>query len=63
MEKKKGINFFFAIFAIILGPAIYREFDFESLTFKKPALAALYIIVFLASIILIIKDFRKRPEK
>ncbi|NBA88322.1 hypothetical protein GVN16_21295 [Emticicia sp. CRIBPO] len=63
MEQKKGINFFFAIIAIILGSAIYKQFDFKSLTFEKPALAALYIIVFAASIYLLVKDYKKRPEK
>ena len=63
MENKKGINFFFGIIAIILGSAIYKQFDFENIKFEKPALATLYIIVFIASIYFIIKDYKKRPEK
>jgi hypothetical protein len=59
MENKKGINFFFAIIAIILGSAIYKQFDFKNLKFEKPALAILYIIVFIASIYFIIKDYNK----
>ena len=63
MENKKGINFFFGIIAIILGSAIYKQFDFENIKFEKPALATLYIIVFISSIYFIIKDYKKRPEK
>jgi hypothetical protein len=61
MENKKGINFFFAIIAIIVGSAIYKQFDFEKLRFEKPALAVIYMVVFIASIFFIIKDYRKRP--
>ncbi|UPT70380.1 MAG: hypothetical protein M0D53_15000 [Flavobacterium sp. JAD_PAG50586_2] len=60
MENRKGINFFFAIIAIIVGSAIYKQFDFEKVRFEKPALAVVYIVVFIASIFFIIKDYRKR---
>ena len=58
MEKKKEIPFGFMIIALILGIALYKAFDFENLSFEKPALAIVYIIGFLLSIIFIIKDFR-----
>ena len=61
MENKKGINFFFAIIAIIVGSAIYKQFDFEKVRFEKPALAVIYIVVFVASIFFIIRDYKKRP--
>ena len=61
MENRKGINFFFAIIAIIVGAAIYKQFDFEKFRFEKPALAVVYIVVFAASIFFIIKDYRNRP--
>jgi hypothetical protein len=63
MENKKGINFFFAIIAIILGSAIYKQFDFKNLKFEKPALAIVYIITFIACIFFLVKDYRNRPEK
>ena len=63
MENKKGINFFFGIIAIILGSAIYKQFDFEYIKFEKPALTTIYIIVFVLSIYFIIRDYKKRPEK
>lgn len=63
MENKKGINWFFAFIAFTLGLTLYKHIDFKNLTLKDPYLDILYIIVFLISILLIIKDFRKRPEK
>lgn len=61
MENRKGINFFFAIIAIIVGSALYKQFDFDKMRFEKPALAVIYMVVFIASIFFIIKDYRKRP--
>ena len=63
MENKKGINWFFAFIAFTLGLTLYKHIDFKNLTMKEPYLDILYIIVFLVSILLIIKDFKKRPEK
>jgi len=63
MENKKGINmkykiapnFFFVIIALILGGALFKQFDFQNLKFEKPALAVVYIIVFISSIGFMIK--------
>lgn len=63
MANKKGINFFFGIFAIIIGAALYKQFDFETYHFKKPALAAVYLVTFVVCVGLIIKDYRKKAEK
>lgn len=62
-SPKKSINFFFLIIVLILGPAIYKQFDFETLRFKNIALALIYIITFLSAIILMIKDYRKPAKK
>ena len=59
MENKKGLPFGFVIMAIIIGVALFEEFDFANLKFEKPALAIVYIIGFVLSIILIVKDFKK----
>lgn len=61
-QSRKGINFFLAVIALILGSAIYRQFDFERLEFEKPALAVLYIVVFVAALVLIVKDFTNRSK-
>jgi len=63
MENKKSFNFFFVIIAIILGQALFEQFDFENLKFEKPALAIVYIIVFVISIYLLVKKIKNRPEK
>jgi len=60
MEKKKGLSIVLLIPAIILGVALYKQFDFENLRFEKPALVAVYFIGFALSIIFIV---RKRINK
>jgi hypothetical protein len=63
MIKKKTPNFFLVVIAIILGQALYKQFDFENLKFEKPALAIVYTIVFVVSIYLLVKKDKNRPEK
>jgi len=63
MKNKKTPNFFLIIIAFILGQALFKQFDFESLKFEKPALAILYIIVFIFSIYFLIRDYKNRPKK
>lgn len=63
MENKKPVTFIFWVIAIILGVTLYKQFDFQNLKFEKPALAVLYIIVFVFSVIVLIKNSKKRTEK
>jgi hypothetical protein len=63
MENNKPSSFIFIIVALILGSALYKQFDFETLKFQKPALATVYIITFVASIYFIVKNFINRPQK
>ncbi|WP_343696848.1 hypothetical protein [Flavobacterium sp.] len=65
MENKNNVPVFtLSIVAIIVGVAIYKQFDFETLKFEKPALAAVYLIVFVFSVFVLIKNFiKKRSEK
>lgn len=60
MENKKVLVFAFSIIAIILAVVLFKQFDFENLKFEKPALAVVYIIVFVFSIYVLIKNFNKR---
>jgi hypothetical protein len=55
MEQRKGLNFVFTIIAIIVGGCRKR-------TFEKPLLALIYLLTFLFSVFIIIKDLRKRPK-
>ena len=63
MKRKKSLNFFFLITAAILGPSLYKLYDFESRTFENNGLAIIYSITFLFSIFLLIKDYSKQVEK
>jgi len=43
-------NFFSVVMILILGGALIREFDSESLSFENPALSIVYLIAFILSI-------------
>ena len=60
MKDKIGFNLIFAIIAFPIGLALLRDTDFESLTFRKPALDILYLAVFITLLFLM---FRKKKEK
>jgi len=62
MKNKKTPNIFFVFVIIILGSALFKQFDFDNLEFEKPALAILYLIVFFISIYLLIKDYKKKKS-
>ncbi len=61
--NKKGLSVVLMIPAIIIGIALYKEFDFENLKFENPALAIVYIIGIALSVIFQVKDFKKQPGK
>ncbi|HEY1195168.1 hypothetical protein [Flavobacterium sp.] len=64
MENKNNTPVFtFSIVAIILAVALYKQFDFETFKFEQPELAVLYIVVFVFSIYILIKNFIKRSGK
>ena len=63
MENKKGINLFFSFIAFTLGLTLFKHFDFKNFKFADPTLDILYLIVFVISIYLLIKDAIKRPKK
>jgi hypothetical protein len=63
MENKKSINFFFAIFTLIIGKALYNQFDFDSLKFENPALAIIYTVVLVFFIYILVKKNKIPPKK
>jgi uncharacterized membrane protein YadS len=63
MKNIKLPNFFFTVIAIILGIALYKQFDFDNLRFENPVLAILFTIVFIFSIYGIVKNYKKSAEK
>lgn len=62
MDNKK-LSFPFLIIAIIIGVALYKQFDFKTLEFEKPALAIVYMIGLGIALYVLIRDFRKTPGK
>lgn len=64
MSNKKGLPFPFIIVAIIVGCAIYKQFDFKTLKFENTALAIIYILTFLLSVFVLVRSIvRNREEK
>lgn len=59
MKYKIVLNFFLVIIAIIIGVALYNQFDFQEIRFEKPALAVVYIVVFILCIGFMIKKSKK----
>lgn len=55
MKLKIVPNFFAIVFALILGGAIYQQFDFQEMRFEKTVLSIIYVITFIASILMMIK--------
>ena len=63
MKAKKALNPLLVIIAIILGWILFKQFDFENLTFKHTGLAIIYIVIFVTSIYLLIRNYKKGPKK
>lgn len=62
MKHKIEPNFFFVIVALILGGALVNQFDSQNMTFEQPALAVIYIIVFIFSIGFMIKKSSNKEQ-
>lgn len=63
MEKKKGINFILLIIAFIIGTTLFKHFNFETFSFKKPVLDAIFLITFIFTVYSIVKDYRQGSAK
>lgn len=63
MENKKGLSFPFLIIAIILGVILFKQFDFETLTFEQPAMAVVYFIGFAIAVYALIGGYKKRSDQ
>ena len=55
MSDKKRRIFPFGIIATVLGAAIFDQFDSETMSFEKPALAVVYILTFLMTVFFLSK--------
>ena len=63
MKDKIGFNIIFAIIAFPIGLALSKDIDFNTFTFRKPALDTLYLVVFIMCIILAFNKKKKPSEK
>ena len=54
-NENKGFPFILGILAIIIGVALYKEFDFETFRFKKVGLGIVYLITFVALVVVIVR--------
>ena len=59
MNIKIVPNFVSVILAIIIGGALFKQFDFQNLKFEKPALAIVYSIALIICIGFMIKKIKK----
>ena len=50
------------VVAIIVGVALYKQFDFDAMQFKNTALAIVYMIVFVFSVYVLIKNRKKKTD-
>ncbi|WP_445452009.1 hypothetical protein [Flavobacterium sp. 25HG05S-40] len=63
MNTKRSLSIPFIIIAVILGSALYKQFDFQTQSFKQPALSLIYGISFIFAVFIVVKDFVKPPQK
>lgn len=63
MQTKKSLSFVGLIVAIIVGRALYREYDAAAGAFKNNGLAVIYFLTFAVALYLLIRGFIKQPEK
>lgn len=63
MDNRKGINFFFALIAIITGWTLIKHVDFENFRLADPVLDILYLIVFVISVFLLIREYKQPSDK
>ncbi|MCV2486413.1 hypothetical protein OD917_15875 [Flavobacterium sp. SH_e] len=61
-NKNQPITFVFWVVAIILGVTLFKQFDFKNLKFENPAMAVIYIVVFVFSVYYIIRNSKKQPK-
>ena len=59
MKQEKGLNLVFIIVAVIVGSALWKQFDYHAFRFDKPALAVVYALTFVASIYFLIRGYNK----
>ena len=59
-NEKNGFPMILGILAIIIGVALYKEFDYETFRFKKIGLGLVYLVTFVALVIVIVRSRRSK---
>lgn len=62
MKSKLGLNFFFAIIALVIGSKLVSHFDVQTMAFEQPAIDAVYGVGLVAALFGLVKDFIKKPQ-
>ncbi|NIJ52922.1 hypothetical protein [Dyadobacter arcticus] len=55
-NEKNGFPMILGILAVIIGVALYKEFDFETFRFKKVGLGIVYLITFVGLVTVIVRS-------
>jgi hypothetical protein len=63
MKTIKTPNFFILMISLVLGRALFNQFNVEQMQFENNALAAIYSITFVLSVYFLVTDWRKTPKK
>lgn len=63
MEKKRKINIIYIIIALLTGSRALKHFNFETYSFKTPALDAIFLVTFILAVYLIFKEYRTGSSK
>jgi mitochondrial fission protein ELM1 len=60
MNEQKAFPIILVILAVIIGVALFKEFDFQSLRFKKVGIGIVYLITFAGLVIVIARSRRSK---
>jgi hypothetical protein len=52
-------NYFSVVITVILGVAIFKQFDFQNMKFEKPAIAIVYFIALIIGVGFMLKKSKK----
>lgn len=62
-EKSKAPLFTMWVVAFIVGVALYKQFDFDSMRFKHIGLSIIYMATFVFAVYVLIKNRKKKTEE
>lgn len=62
MKKEKVSSFILTIFAVIIGSALFKQFDFKTLRFEKIGLSIVYLSTLIVLISIIVRNNKKQVK-